>query len=271
MCTEASYKYRAERGQCDHAGCKVAIPTNGVVGYRDVVVGDEQALMEAVVQQPVSVVIEADSIAFQLYEDGVFSSDCGSALDHAVLLVGYGTGFGSDYWFIKNSWGMSWGIKGYAKILRGKPGDNGQCGIKTSPSYPVVRGDAPSPPPPWMRHYEHPPCQSDEIEAEVYGTSGEVCAPACPGGTTRSCPTDVPQGTNGAVPQCVLTDTATGLRYCALVCTPRENECPPSATCAPVGFVTTGICVSRETPWEKRVAVLEASLGSVGGLAPLLV
>ena len=61
---------------------------------------DEDALMVAVAQQPVSVAVEADKSAFQLYKSGVLTSPfCGKKLDHGVLIVGYGNGFlGEKYW-----------------------------------------------------------------------------------------------------------------------------------------------------------------------------
>merc|ERR1712226_786259 len=62
---------------------------------------------------------KADKSVFQRYKSGVLQSTCGSQLDHGVLLVGYGTEDGKDYWKVKNSWGSSWGDAGYVKLLRG--------------------------------------------------------------------------------------------------------------------------------------------------------
>lgn len=42
-------------------------------GFVDVKADDEEALMDAVAQQPVSVAIEADKRAFQNYQSGVLS------------------------------------------------------------------------------------------------------------------------------------------------------------------------------------------------------
>ena len=94
--------------------------------------------MTAVVQQPVSVAVEADQDSFQFYTGGVMTAACGTNLDHGVLAVGYGTESAGDYWKVKNSWGADWGLKGYILLGRGaKFGKDGQCGIQMQPSYPT--------------------------------------------------------------------------------------------------------------------------------------
>ena len=53
-----------------------------IVGYVKVDMS-EQALMEAVAQQPVSVAIQADGPSFMFYAGGIYSnSSCGINLDH---------------------------------------------------------------------------------------------------------------------------------------------------------------------------------------------
>mmetsp|Transcript_33436 Transcript_33436/g.75679 ORF Transcript_33436/g.75679 Transcript_33436/m.75679 type:complete len:509 (+) Transcript_33436:100-1626(+) len=136
-CTESSYAYQGKDGMCLESKCTAGIPKGSIVGFRDVPIHDEKALMEAVAKQPVSVAIEADQMAFQLYTGGILTQACGAKLDHGVLIVGYGTENGTDYWKVKNSWGPSWGENGYIRIERGVPLD-GECGIKDGPTYPVV-------------------------------------------------------------------------------------------------------------------------------------
>eukprot|EP00932_Pfiesteria_piscicida_P014571 SRR837773.26379.p2 GENE.SRR837773.26379~~SRR837773.26379.p2 ORF type:complete len:172 (-),score=69.93 SRR837773.26379:32-514(-) len=137
ICTEASYPYVAKSTTCRKGQCSVAIPAGAVTGYRDVPPNSEAALLAAVARQPVAVAIEADQLAFQLYSGGVLTKECGSKLDHGVLLVGYGEDQGVPYWKIKNSWGSSWGEGGFIRIKRGVKG-SGQCGINSMASVPVV-------------------------------------------------------------------------------------------------------------------------------------
>jgi hypothetical protein len=131
--SESNYPYTATVGRC-----RQVTPMVRIRGFKNVPTGSEIALMSAIAQQPVSVVVDASQY-FQLYGGGVMTGFCGSSLNHAVLAVGYGTLDGLDYYIVKNSWGIDWGQEGYILLGRGPTfGKKGQCGIQLDPSYPVV-------------------------------------------------------------------------------------------------------------------------------------
>jgi len=128
---EDDYTYTARDGSCKASKVKSQI---SISGYTDVREGDEADLMKAVNVGPVSVAIEADRFPFQFYSGGVLdNAGCGEQLDHGVLLVGYGTDSGKDYWRVKNSWGGNWGESGYIRMVR----DKNMCGIALAASYPT--------------------------------------------------------------------------------------------------------------------------------------
>jgi len=139
LCTEASYPYTAVDGTCASSSCKSA---GTIDSFTDVTVNNEAALQVAVAARPVSIAIEADQSCFQFYTSGVLDdATCGTALDHGVLAVGYGTdsASGKDFWKVKNSWGTSWGMAGYINIVRNVNGNWArQCGLTSDPSYPVA-------------------------------------------------------------------------------------------------------------------------------------
>jgi cathepsin L len=134
--TETAYPYEAIDDTCHFAKKDVGATDKGFV---DVTAGSEEALKKALATVgPVSVAIDASHESFQFYSEGVYyEPQCDSGnLDHGVLAVGYGTTeAGEDYFLVKNSWGTSWGDKGFIKMARNK--DN-NCGIATQASYPLV-------------------------------------------------------------------------------------------------------------------------------------
>ncbi len=58
----------------------------------------------------------------------------GKAVNHAVVLVGWGNLNGINYWIGRNSWGPGWGKEGYFLIQRGV----NKCGIETYVGYAFV-------------------------------------------------------------------------------------------------------------------------------------
>jgi len=132
--TEASYPYTAQDGSCSYQQSNCATT---VTGYKDVNSGDENDLLNNVVNGPVSVAIDASQSSFQFYSSGVYYEPaCSSTqLDHGVLAVGYDTtSDGTAYWIVKNSWGSNWGQNGYIWMSRNR---NNNCGIATAASFPL--------------------------------------------------------------------------------------------------------------------------------------
>jgi len=137
LCSESDYPYVAyQNWRCMDSQCTKYDP---ITSYADVR-ATTAALEAACAQGPVAIAIEADQSSFQQYRGGVLDAACGTSLDHGVLLVGYGTDAGQDYWLVKNSWGAYWGESGYIRLCRNCNANNGegQCGILMSASYPIV-------------------------------------------------------------------------------------------------------------------------------------
>jgi cathepsin L len=156
--TEQQWPYEAVTGTCAW-GKKT--PVANITGYVELPVNNYTALMNAVQTMPIA--ISAAAEPWMSYETGVFNSDCGSDVDHAIVLEGYGhdSASGLDYYLVRNSWSASWGEEGYIRIVRvdsptqpcledKTPGDGdgckggpseitvcGECGILSDSSYPT--------------------------------------------------------------------------------------------------------------------------------------
>jgi C1A family cysteine protease len=131
LCLEEEYPYTAQDGTCKSTeSCGLV----SISGFSDIQPNNETALLLTLLEQPVSVAIEADKYGFQFYSSGVFDGECGTNLDHGVVLVGFGKEDQKDYWLIRNSWGSEWGDNGYIKIVRGV----NQCGVSLAASVPLL-------------------------------------------------------------------------------------------------------------------------------------
>ena len=137
LCSEEEYKYTARDGTCKASSCGKKYDANK--GYKAVTKHSSSALESATAEGCVSIGIEADQTAFQHYSSGVLTGTCGTRIDHGVLVVGYGTSGSQKYWKVKNSWGETWGERGYILICRdcGKNGNQGECGILDEPNVPT--------------------------------------------------------------------------------------------------------------------------------------
>lgn len=168
--SETSYPYKARTNKCGTAGIATVAK---ISGYTRLPANNYSALMNALVSEG-PIAISAAAEPWQLYESGVYNGKCGTDVDHAIQLVGYGSGETSgfkkeklDYYLVRNSWGAGWGEKGYIRIARfgnttageacaidktpqdgtackGDPSTEkvcGLCGILSDSSYPTGTGN----------------------------------------------------------------------------------------------------------------------------------
>ena len=128
----SDYPYTAIGGNC-HA--KEHTAKANLKGFSDVNKNNCGQLISALNKQPVSVAIAANAI--MSYSSGVFeNANCGTGLNHGVTAVGYGSDQGEGYYIVRNSWGASWGEKGYIRMSRKVQASTGICGICMAASYP---------------------------------------------------------------------------------------------------------------------------------------
>ncbi|HJU21638.1 MAG TPA: C1 family peptidase [Casimicrobiaceae bacterium] len=113
LATEAAYPYKAVAGICKATTAIATIPGAGRVPP-----GDEVSLQNYVDRGPVLALIN-ESPAVDSYRGGIFTGPCNATNPtQAVLIVGYATNAGVDYWIVKNSLGPSWGASGYIYLVR---------------------------------------------------------------------------------------------------------------------------------------------------------
>nr|AAX51228.1 cathepsin L-like cysteine protease [Uronema marinum] len=132
--SSASYPYVQQKNgktaSCQYNSSKA---TKGInKSYKNVAANSPDSIYNALVKQPLSILVDASSSVFQHYGSGVINSTaCGTTLNHAINVVGYS----GSVWTLRNSWGTTWGEKGYARVQYSTGA--GYCGMNRSASYPT--------------------------------------------------------------------------------------------------------------------------------------
>lgn len=112
--TQASYPYKGTGGSC-RTGTDSGIRLSG---YTSVTPMNDGNLAAALQNGAVVVAIGANG-QFQSYSSGILTGVTTScSLNHQVMVTGYA----SNYWKVKNSWGRSWGENGFIRFERATSG-----------------------------------------------------------------------------------------------------------------------------------------------------
>jgi len=134
--TEAAYPYTAVTDACKKKTENFDTITNYTCLSGPKVAEETEMAAFLVAHGPLSIAMDAGIL--QTYHSGIIkpsSSDCSkTSLDHAINIVGYGVEDGTDYWIVRNSWGLAWGEDGYFRIIRGK----GACGLNAGVVFPLA-------------------------------------------------------------------------------------------------------------------------------------
>ncbi|XP_072399509.1 cathepsin L-like proteinase [Diabrotica undecimpunctata] len=125
LSSEANYPYVARKTKCRK---NVQKAITSISGYKRVNPTEKDLISAIEKIGPVSVSVGANY--WREYTNGIYNiTDCGPHV-HGVVAVGYT----DKYILLKNSWGSSWGEKGYIKLARG----SNICGINDYNFYPIL-------------------------------------------------------------------------------------------------------------------------------------
>ncbi|XP_004517612.1 cathepsin L1 [Ceratitis capitata] len=128
-----SYPYLDKKDTCKYSPASKAAEVKGFAAIKP---KDEKTMKEIVgTLGPLACSVNALETLL-LYKEGIYDdAECNKGeVNHAVLVVGYGSEKGKDYWIVKNSWDKNWGEDGYFRLPRG----SNFCGIAEECSYPLV-------------------------------------------------------------------------------------------------------------------------------------
>lgn len=131
----ADYPFEGVSGECRVKDKRMKIKVEGT-GSINSEESSDKILMQALIKKgPLIIGLGVVQESFMRYANGIYSeSNCPTTMNHACLLIGFGSENGEDYWILKNSWGESWGESGYMRLSR-----NMSCEISSSTMYPILK------------------------------------------------------------------------------------------------------------------------------------
>lgn len=126
FCTSTSYPYQARQGTCKASSCGGKAKDKG----HGMAASNEGAILKQLEKGPISISVDAG--VWHSYQGGILTS-CGQTTNHAVVIAGFKDNGANSYYIVRNSWGPSWGEKGYIYLKY----NTNICNITRRPSYPV--------------------------------------------------------------------------------------------------------------------------------------
>lgn len=117
LTSDKNYPYKASHNKYCLRNITREIGSN-ITEYAYIIPESILDMKYSVMQNPVSIALDADNIFFRFYKQGVIDLpiNISTTINHAVLLVGFDHDEEGMYWIIQNSWGEQWGDNGFCKI-----------------------------------------------------------------------------------------------------------------------------------------------------------
>lgn len=126
---DSEYPFKAQNGLCHYFSNSQS--GFSIKGYSAYDFSDQEDEMAKALLTFGPLVVVVDAVSWQDYLGGIIQHHCSSGeANHAVLITGFDKIGSTPYWIVRNSWGSSWGVDGYAHV---KMGGN-ICGIADSVS-----------------------------------------------------------------------------------------------------------------------------------------
>lgn len=126
---DSEYPFKAQNGLCHYFSDSQS--GFSIKGYSAYDFSDQEDEMAKALLTFGPLVVVVDAVSWQDYLGGIIQHHCSSGeANHAVLITGFDKIGNTPYWIVRNSWGSSWGVDGYAHV---KMGGN-ICGIADSVS-----------------------------------------------------------------------------------------------------------------------------------------